>query len=155
MGLRYQNYETCKCGIGHDSWPVTSKTIPKKISCKCGEKVGWMSSKQNHLHQSKTGLYGKVDPRFGVAFADYGEKKAYLKEHGIEETDIEHRDDIMNDEASVSRGSRDPNMISADSIEALQEQIASSAYDRANTGSLTGREGQDKDTGLIDSWRSL
>lgn len=108
--------------------------------------------KQNHLHQSLSGLYGKKDPRFGRIFKDHGEKRLYLKEQGITEGDIEREDDILGESDPV-KTERDPNMLVADSLEQIQETISKVGYDRQNTGSLTGREGQDKETGLIEAWR--
>ena len=108
--------------------------------------------KHNYLHQSHSGLYGKKDPRFGVTFADHGEKRLYLKEHGITEGDIEREDDILGESDPV-RTERDPNMLVADSLEQIQATISKVGYDKQNTGPLTGRVGQDKETGLIAAWR--
>jgi len=152
--MRLWDYATCSCGKDHSGWPIDAPKIPKTIACECGKRVGWMRGKQNHLHQSKSSLYGKKDPRFGVTFADKGEKDRYLKEKGIIEGDIEREDDILG-ESDPKKTKRDPNMLVADSLEDLQAQIGKTGYDRQNTGSLTGRDGQDKETGLIDSWRTI
>lgn len=156
MGLRLWDFATCSCGKDHRGWPITAKKIPQTIQCECGKRVGWVKAKQNNIYAAAPSLYGKKDPRFGVTFANVAEKKAYLKEHGIEESDLEHPDDIMNDRGHTPRGKRDPNMLIGDSLTEINEQIGKMHdIDRNNTGSLTGREGQDPETGLIESWREF
>jgi hypothetical protein len=153
--VRLWDFATCSCGAGHSDWPIDSPKVPETIKCDCGKSVGWSRGKRNGLHRSLSSLYDRVDPQTGRKHGSYEEKKKWLKETGRVETGIERIDDIMNEEIPKSNTQRDPNMLVADSMEELTETINKVGYDRQKTGSLTGREGQDKETGLIDTWREF
>jgi len=104
-------------------------------------------------------MYGKMDPRFGVVVESYEHKKALLKEAGLEEMEVERYDDIQNDVADKAareaRVQRDPNMLVGDSVEEIMSKISTDQIDRGATGNLMGREDQDPESGLIESWREL
>lgn len=156
MSLRLWDFATCECGKSHSDWPIDAPKIPQTIKCECGKRVGWARSRGNRLHRSISTLYGRKDPQTGEVYESYEDKKKKLKARGLEETEVERLDDIENDVAAQMAKSRqrDPNVLIADSLDEINERIDTDRVDRASTGSLRGREGQDPETGLIDSWRT-
>ena len=154
--LRLWDYKCISCGKVHRDHPVDGDTIPKTIACDCGKRAGWTRLKKNLIHRSISSLYGKTDPRFGERVDSYEEKKRLLKEHGLEETEVEKYDDIQNDIEQKRRRQaekRGGEYIAADSIEEVYEQIEKrgSQISWKETGNLRGRTDQDPETGLISS----
>ena len=163
----------CKCKscekIRDYSYDTNEGRCPEDFKCACGGTTEWwFQPKQNRIHTEISSLYdqkrrdgfGGVDPRFGVAVTSYQEKKALLKERGMEETDVERFDDIQNDVATkeaaqAATSERNPNMLVADSVEEVMSKISNDQIDRGATGSLVGRKDQDPDSGLIDGWNGF
>ena len=87
--------------------------------------------------------------------SSYQEKKALLKERGLEETEVERYDDIQNEVAErqerQNQHQRDPNMLVADSLDEINAKISKQAIDRGATGDFSKREGYNKETGLIEN----
>ena len=159
MPLRLWDFDTCECGKSHRDWPITSAKIPKTIKCDdCGERVGWIRHRGNKIHRTLSSLYtGRPDPQTGEVYESYEDKKRILKERGLVEGDIERFEDIEDDVAARMEQSRqrDPNVLIADSLEDITQRIDTDRVDRRHTGSIMGRDGQNPETGLIDSWREL
>jgi hypothetical protein len=135
--IRTWDFDTCSCGKSHNSEVFSTRKIPQELKCACGKKVGWAKAKQNHIHTTISGQYGKVDPRFGKVVDSYGHKKQLLREYGMEEGDIERHDDIQNDVGDrvqrQERHERDPNTLVADSLEEITERINKETADQGGT----------------------
>ena len=161
--------KTCKCKscdrLTGYTYDTAEGKCPETFKCKCGGKAEWTFEKRNHIHTEISSLYdrrdgfGGVDPRFGVPVKSYQEKQALLRERGLEETQVERFDDIQNDVAEqqakqAERKNGAQSALVADSVDELMERINTDKIDRRATGTLTGRAGQDPDSGLIDGFGS-
>jgi len=154
----------CVCGdceiVRDYPYDTNAGRCPKTLECECGGEAVWtFQGPQNHIHTEKSSLYdpNRVDPRFGQPVASYQEKKALLKEKGIEETDVERFDDIQNDvaekQARQAKIQRDPSMLVADSPDQLLQKISNDQESRGATGNVMVSD--DMDSGMIDSWRGF
>ena len=81
--LRRWDYETCKCGQHHQDTVITQSKVPQTHKCKCGKRVGWMSMKANHIHATKSELYGRFEPGLGTYVESYSHKKKLMKEMDV------------------------------------------------------------------------
>jgi len=157
--IHSKDFACSHCGKGYPDFPYEGK-CPETIPCECGKEASWTFQRVNLIHTTHSSQYGRFDPRFGCVVESYEHKQSLLKTAGKEETVIERYDDIQNDvderqAAQAAKGERDPNMLIADSLEQINEQIDNDQIDRGHTGTPLGREDQDPDTGLIDAWRTL
>ena len=163
MAIRTKRTRCVECGnVTDHSYDTDAGRCPEQFACECGGVAEWwFQPAQNHIHTERPSLYdrqdqfGGVDPRFGVRVTSYQEKKAILKERGLEETEVERYDDIQNEVAErqerQNQHQRDPNMLVADSLDEINQKISKQAVGMGAAEDFSKREGYNKETGLIEN----
>ena len=141
--IRLWDFATCECGEKHNDTPIDEPRIPETIGCRCGKRIGWVRGKRNFIHATHSGRkYGEFDPQFGCIVEDYSHKKRLLKEMGATEgppvTREQAREDLHNIEAQKKE--RDPNVVTADSIDEIESFIDQDMVDRKATGNRQSRQ---------------
>ncbi len=78
--IRLWDYGCDTCGKKYPDYPVEGKRIPETIVCECGKKASWATKGGNHLHTTRSSMYGRYEPGLGQYVESYEHKKKLMKE---------------------------------------------------------------------------
>ena len=79
------DYRCEGCGeTQEDRWFPNATKAPETVGCGCGGHAGrwWRMRKQNGIHLSHSGMYGKYHPGFGEVVESYEHKQRLHKKYG-------------------------------------------------------------------------
>jgi len=80
------DYKCDSCGtIKSDVLFRKSDDITPQIACKCGEQARRLYSGGNHIHATKSSLYGNYEPALGMVVESYSHKQRLMREFSITE----------------------------------------------------------------------